>query len=110
MQCPGLGILILVCLDVVAVHHFLIADVELPVGDHRVCPGTAVSSDRLLELALLDVLLRIGFDQPQAARSFVAEVESSVGIRDRPLARSASSQAILPVLKSMQRSEPPPSP
>lgn len=72
-------------LHLVAKQNVLIAEEEFAIGNDGACPGGAITSFRLIELALDDEVVRVGFDEIHGA-IFAAEVEVSVGIGNRSLA------------------------
>src|SRR5258708_21181676 len=73
-------------LDVVAQEHVLVAQVKLPVGDHRVGPGRELRPVRRLEAAGFDILFGIRLDEEdRALPAFVAGIEPSLLVADRSL-------------------------
>lgn len=65
---------------VIAEQHVLVTNIELSVGDHRMCPSGLTRAIRLLEAAGFNELRTIGLEQNHRA-GLGTKIEAFVGVR-----------------------------
>src|SRR5579871_5820526 len=91
----------LIRLHIVAKQRFLIADVKLPIGDHRMRPAIEARPVRLIEPPRLMVSRWRSVDQrDRPLLIFLSKVKMPVGVSDRALA-----EAILVLPNVLSRKE-----